>query len=518
MVSEIVLGAPILWASIVIPFIGGLSSALAGNRMNGRQHTAINSATWLISLVLVVYASIILYTSGANTIIDPGYGKVPGIGWFALFLDGVSAALAISIATVSLGIAAYSYHYMKHRFEELGVGEPWGTYFILYQLFTIGMLGVVYANNTILFYLFLEITLIPSFLLIVLYGYGDRVRIGLLYLVWTHVGAALYLIGSLLIGFTTTFDYYVPGIGYTVNIEASMPAIYAIIAFVLLVVGLTIKGALFGFHMWLPYAHAEAPTPISALLSPLLIGLGLYGLFRIVYGFFPGLWSHAAPVLIAWAFITMIYGGFLAYTQNDVKRFLAYSSISQMGYLMLGLATTSYAGIAGSMFHYVTHAFGKAVLFGIAGVLIVTAHTRDMNKMGGLAGKLPYAAALALLGFLHITGIPPTMGLWSEYLIARGLAEWSAGHGTGVFVTALVLFMTAVAISTVYSFVGFKRIFLSEPGEAYKHVSMTEPSVMIASLAFLGILGVFFFVFPTPVLDVLVKTVRGMYVLKLGGG
>lgn len=512
-VTELITSSPILWGTLVIPFLSGLASLAIGRAASGKAHAAVNASAWTISLLLIAYAAIQLYTSGAQVLVDGTMAKIPGIGVFALFLDGVSAALALSIALVSAAIAAYSYRYMEHRFHEMGAEEQWGPYFFLYQLFTLGMLGVVYANNTILFYLFLELTLIPSFLLIVLYGYGDRVRIGLLYLVWTHVGAALYLIGALLVGYTAGFNYYIPGKGFITGIGDPIP--YALVAFLLLVIGLSVKGALFGFHMWLPYAHAEAPTPISALLSPLLIGLGLYGLYRIVIAFFPKLWAIFAPLFIAWAFTTMIYGGLVAYTQTDVKRFLAYSSISQMGYLMLGLAVGNMAGMSGSMYHYVTHAFGKAILFGMAGLLIVAIGTRDITKMGGLASKLPYTAGLALLGFLHITGVPPTMGLWSEYLIARGLAEWSAARGAGVFATLFFLFMVAVAVSTVYSFVGFKRIFLSKPRS--KLEVRIEPSSMLFALIVLGLAGILLFIFPTPVLDRLVTATTYIHVGGMGG-
>ncbi len=510
---EIVTTSPILWGSLIIPFLSGLASLVMGRSVSGRAHAAINAAAWAFSLLLVSYAALQLYLNNATTLVDGVMATIPGLGVFALFVDGVSVALAVAIALVSAAIAGYSYKYMEHRFHEMGGAESWGAYFFLYQLFTLGMLGVVYANNTILFYLFLELTLIPSFLLIVLYGYGDRVRIGLLYLVWTHIGAALFLIGALVTGYSAGFTFYLPGKGFVAGAGDTIP--YALAAFLLLVIGLSVKGALFGFHMWLPYAHAEAPTPISALLSPLLIGLGLYGVYRIVIPFFPRLWAIFAPLFVAWAFTTMIYGGLVAYTQSDVKRFLAYSSISQMGYLLLGLATTSPAGISGSMYHYVTHAFGKAILFGMAGLLIVSIGTRDMAKMGGLAAKLPYTAGLALLGFLHITGVPPTMGLWSEYLIARGLAEWSAPMGPYAFTAAIILFMVGVAVSTIYSFVGFKRIFLSKPRSALS-VS-PEPSSMLFALIVLGLAGVLLFIFPTPVLDYLVQAAKFAHGVVFGG-
>ncbi len=498
---ELMLGAPLLWTTIAIPAAAGLVSLLLGRSVDARSHAVLAAFSWGLSFSILVALVPYVYSSKAvHVILDPWYAEVPGLGTFALMVDGASLVFALSIAAVSMAIAIYSYRYMTHRFEELGTTASWGLYYFLYQLFTIGMLGVVYSTNTVLFYLFLELTLIPSFLLITLYGYGDRVHVGLLYLVWTHAGAALFLLSILLIGFTSgIFDIYVPGLGYVVNIERVLGPVVAIVAFVLLVVGLAVKMALFGLHMWLPYAHAEAPTPISALLSPLLIGLGAYGLFRIATTYFPHLWHQASPYLVLWAFITMAYGGLMALTQDDVKRFLAYSSISQMGYLLLGLATTTTAGLSGALLHYMSHAFGKAVLFAVAGILIVVAHTRSLHELGGIASKLPYAAAAALAGFLYLTGVPPALGLLSEYLIARGLAVWASTYGFWTFIASLAGFMIAITVSTLYSFVGFKRMFLSKPGPAYNKIKEVEPSSMIGPVLFLALLGVIVFLAPEPV-------------------
>jgi NADH-quinone oxidoreductase subunit M len=494
--AEVVLDKPMLWATLLIPLAAGVG-VVATRR--GRVATLVCGFSWaLVLLSLVALAPVIYSVEQAIVILDPWYAEVPGIGVFGLMVDGVSLAFALGIAAVSLAVALYSYRYMEHRFKELGVAPNWGLYFLLYQLFTLGMLGVVYSINTIQLYLFLELTLIPSFLLIALYGYGDRVRVGLLYLVWTHLGAALFVVALLLTGsITGVYNIYLPGKGYVLGVGEALGGLKWG-AFTLLVLGLAIKMALLGVHMWLPYAHAEAPTPISALLSPLLIGLGAYGMLRVVITFFPYEWATSSYLLVAWAFATMIYGGLMALVQRDVKRFLAYSSISQMGYLLLGLASTTYSGVVGATLHYVAHALGKAILFAVAGTLIVTVHTRDLGSMGGLAQKLPYTASAALIGFLHLTGIPPTLGLLSEYLIARGLAEWSSAISSSHFIAGLAAFMTAITISTLYSFIGFRKMFLGPLGPAGQREGISEPASMIGPILFLGLMGVALFLFPEP--------------------
>ena len=163
----------------------------------------------------------------------------------------------------------------------------------------------------------------------------------------------------------------------------------------------------------------------------------------------------------------MVYGGLVALSQDDVKRFLAYSSVSQMGYLMLGLGAANVYGYLGSMLHYVAHAFGKAALFMMAGVLIVAVHTRSMSRLGGLAKYLPVTAAAALIGFLHLMGIPPTIGIWSKYLILRGFALTSV---PSLYVAAAIGIIIGTTLTAVYSLVSFRRIFLGPaPGETPTH-------------------------------------------------
>ncbi len=497
----VTLEAPLLASTVIVPVLAAVISWLAGEKISSKSHAVLNGGSLLYSLLIFVY---IAYSAGLDNIVrDPAYWTIDGLGTFAFVLDPIVFPVAISIAAVTAMVAFYSIPYMEHRYEELrheGEEAPgWGAYFFLYTLFAASMIGSVLTSNTIEFYLFLELTLIPSFLLIAFYGYGDRVRIAILYLIWTHVGALLFLIGALSAGFKIGFDF--------INIYTGMPKLgigdaglagdllWATLA--LMVIGLLVKMAVFGVHIWLPYAHAEAPTPISALLSPNLIGIGGLMLFRIVYTLFPKSLDQVSTYLYAWAFLTMIYGGLMALVQTDFKRLLAYSSVSQMGYMLLGIASLSIYGISGALLHYLVHAFGKAILFLVAGTLIATLHgLRQIPKMGGLATKMPYTAALALVGFMHITGIPPTAGLWSEYLIVRGAVEKSFNMGALSFTLMSIALLIGIGLSTAYAFFTMKRIFY---GSLPKHLddaheakdSLIVPMIVLAAI---GIL-VFFYVF-----------------------
>ena len=187
-------------------------------------------------------------------------------------------------------------------------------------------LGTVLSTNLIEFYIFFEVMLIPGFFLVAIWGAGQRRKIGLMFLFWTHAGAVVLLLGFLMIGLTVgSFDFA------DIN-ESEIPPDIAMISAVAIALGLGVKLAVFMFHIWLPYVHGSAPTPISALLSPAMIGIGAYGIFRLIVEFLPATFADLSIWFYIWGLVTMIYGGAMALMQDDIKRLLAYSSISQMGY------------------------------------------------------------------------------------------------------------------------------------------------------------------------------------------
>ncbi|MEZ0345882.1 MAG: complex I subunit 5 family protein [Infirmifilum sp.] len=496
---------PLLWVSVLAPLLAALVIVFQRDR---------RAAAFLASGSLFLSAACLLFTYMVNAAnkpwMDPVSFAINGLGTFGMLLDAPSFLVAFSIAVTTALISLYSLPYMEHRFEEMlheGLHPPgWRSYYFLFTLFSLAMIGTVLSTNIIEFYVFLELTLIPSFLLIAFYGYGDRIRIAIMYLLWTHVGALLFLIGALTVGFQKGFDFI--RIDGTYNIGLGEGVSLAIYAFWLMVIGLSVKLAVLGVHMWLPYAHAEAPTPISALLSPNLIGLGGAMMFKIVYVMFPRTFAANGPVLTLWALATIIYGGLMALNQTDFKRLLAYSSISQMGYLLLGLSSVTVYGVAGTFLHYMVHAFGKAVLFGVAGIIIATYHgLRDITKMGGLAEKMPYTASLALLGFMHITGIPPTAGIWSEYLIVRGTVERVLQLGAAWYVGTAIALLLGIGLSTAYAFLTMRRIFYGPLRVDNAHEALKQ---LLAPLVILAALGVVSFILASPLIDPLVSQLSKM--------
>ncbi len=461
---------PVWVVSIILPFLIGLVGL--GARKPGKGLAWLSGVTLAIPLYAIGWA----WAAGKAT--EPLIDSITidltryKIGTFAFVMDGLSLPLVLGVSLVTSFVAVYSHKYMKTRIEEMreqGERVPGlGAYFFLYNLFAVSMLGMTLSTNLIEFYFFLELSLISSFLLIAYYGYGDRRKISLLYFIWTHVAGALFIAGVLYYGISAgSFDIMrIAGEG---SIAYVSPAVTVLglnvkIAAAAILVGLFIKMAVFGVHMWLPYAHAEAPTPVSALLSPNLIGIAAYALARFGLILFPDIMKNLQDYLLTLAVITIVYGGLVALRQTDFKRFLAYSSVSQMGYLLLGVATLTAYGIAGAMLHYLTHAIGKAVLFMTAGVFITEIHgLRDIRKMGGLARVYPLTAAAALLGFMHLVGMPPTMGLWSELLITIGLVKAVPLVSVDRVILIATTLIVAYGVSAAYAFITMRRIFYGKP-------------------------------------------------------
>src|SRR5918996_638339 len=482
-------------------------------------------------------------------------------GNFGLRLDGLSLPFAMIIYILCTVLALYSKPYMMHKIMEdmeasgRHVGEPehstsltnkrtrggiggddqsgsssisstnrtkiqlgpqvasivdtrkylntqMGLYFALYLAFSMGMFGTVLATNLIQFYVFFELMLVPSFFLIAFYGYGARRRIALMFFFWTHVGAVVLLLALLSMGFFAGgFDFD------TIRANAgNIPAQWLPLIVFALVIGLGVKLAAFLLHIWLPYAHAEAPTPVSALLSPAMIGIGAYGLLRLWMELLSGTGSYEQYSLYInmWGLATMIYGGAMALMQDDIKRVLAYSSISQMGYILFGLSSESILGITGGTMMYITHGLGKAILFMMAGSIILQTGTRSMSKLGGLAGKMPYTAVIAMIGALTIIGIPPTSGFMAEWILFNGVLQTATAQMDPLRTTMFALGILTTVLSSAYILWMYKRIFFGKIPEHLAHVRdpnwyITATMGVLAALTL--IIGVYPDLFLNPITD-----------------
>jgi NADH-quinone oxidoreductase subunit M len=506
-----------------------------------------NATTWFSFGILAISTMLLLIASsnlqGGRSAYVESYAWSQ-FGNFGLRIDGLSLPFAIIINILCTVLTLYSKPYMLHKIkesfeensgkresapdsneyksnaggneiktltvsksaEEQYVNHHMGLYFALYLTFSMGMLGTVLATNLIEFYVFFELMLVPSFFLLAFYGYGERKRIALMFFFWTHVGAVVLLLGLLAMGlFAGGFDYDT----VMQNVD-KIPEQWLVLIVFALVIGLGVKLAAFALHIWLPYAHSEAPTPISALLSPAMIGIGAYGLLRLWLELLVGDYSQYSIYINLWGLATMIYGGAMALMQDDIKRVLAYSSISQMGYILFGIGSESVLGITGATFMYVTHGLGKAILFMMAGSIILQTGTRSMSKLGGLAGRMPYTAVIAMIGALTIMGIPPTSGFMGEWILFNGVLQSGLENSDTLRIVAFGLGILATVLSAAYILWMYKRIFFGKIPEQYAKIKDSNRYITV-TMAALAAITLFLGVYPNPMLNPITDYVQEMF-------
>ena len=492
----------LLLQSVFLPIILAPIVYLLGKKIG-------KNVGWITFLILLYSTILMLYSSSLSDVYLELYDWHP-IGNFGLQGDGLSLPFALMIAILSVCLSVYSISYMNHRIRQTTsntniVNKKFGLYFSLYLIYFSGMLGTVLATNLIQFYVFFELMLIPSYFLIAEFGYGDKARISLMYFIWTHIGALLLLSGILAIGMLGgSFDIS------SIN-ELNIPFNIRIWLAAAIIIGLFVKLAAFGVHIWLPHAHAEAPTPISALLSPVMIGIGGYAILRIILFILPSVYLSTTLFVSIWGLITMIYGAIMAFSQDDIKRLLAYSSISQMGYIIFGIGSAYYLGITGSVFQYVSHGTAKGILFMVAGTIIMKSNgIRSISQMGGLSKKLPITTIAALIGFMTLFGVPPLNGFQSEWILFYGAFAGSISLNSDARLILTGVALLSSTLTAGYALLTMKRVFFGKLPDNLSHIKENDLCLLIP-IIFLVILTIFLGIYPNIVLDRLIPTISEIF-------
>jgi NADH-quinone oxidoreductase subunit M len=465
--------------SILIPMALSLAAYVAARRSS--YLAGYISAAALMPLLLISAYSVFTGREFAE-------GSFQGFDITAFKITPFNGVFAFTVALVGIFVALYSPPYMEHRSHELDRDSS--IFYLTYGFFVGGLAGAFVAANLIMVYVFIEIALIASLFQVLYYGYGDRVRITVMYLVWSHLGALLVLAGFLLLYLKGI--YYIPLLADLKYLGADQTA------FLLILIGSLIKMAALGVHMWLPYVHAEAPTPLSALLSPVLVGIGGYLIASVAMYVVP---KDAEWVkwLVYYAIATAIYGGLMAFLQKDIKRLFAYSTVSQMGYLLLGVALFNPHGYTAAALFYLSHGLGKAVLFMTAGYFIMHLHTRDIEKMGGLYGWRPELAGAAIVGFLNLAGIL-TIGMVSEIVLTVAYVKYFMGHYVYYIPYAVMLLITGV-----YAFNTIRVVFFGP----HKREDKGPVDIALVSIVVVAFLSVLLFLppFSNTLTDNIYKTI-----------
>jgi multicomponent Na+:H+ antiporter subunit D len=386
-----------------ISLAGAFLTSIVGKKVKWLPDL-MGSLTTLILLGLSLITVRIVATQGI-LVYSVGGWKLP-IG-IALVLDGLTVFMLVTVNLMAFFIAIYSINYME-KFT-----SKW-KFYTLFLLMVAGMNGVVITGDMFNLFVFLEIASVASYALVAFGTERHELEAAFKYTVMSIVGSLFVLLGIVfLYSYTSTLN-----MADMANILAQKSASnITIMVSVLFIMGFGLKAALVPFHAWLPDAHPSAPAPISAMLSGVLIkSLGVYTLCRVFYNVI-GINSSLSLILMVLGTLSMVIGVFLAIGQWDFKRLLAYHSISQIGYVILGIGLGTPLGMIGGLFHLFNHSVFKSLLFLNSGAVEYATGTRDLQKMGGLMTKMPITGATSLVASMSIAGIPPFNGFWSKLII-----------------------------------------------------------------------------------------------------
>lgn len=463
------------------------------------RQIAIGTAviTFLISIiVLIVFNPDV---GGLQMVERVPWIPTIGVSYF-LAVDGLSILFVMLTTFITLLAIISSWSAIQQQVK---------SYYILMLLLLTGMIGVFLAQDLFLFYLFWEFTLIPMYFLIGMWGGERRVYASIKFFLYTMAGSLLMLLAILYLGISVgTFS--VPDLILQRQEFANLQGIL----FIGFAIAFAIKVPIFPFHSWLPDAHTEAPTAGSVVLAGILLKMGTYGFIRFNLPLFPQASFDYAPFIAVLAIIGIIYGAIVSFGQKDVKRLVAYSSVSHLGFVMLGIFSLNAAGLEGGILQGINHGLSTGALFFLVGVLYEQRHTRLMSAFGGLWRAVPIFTALSLVVVLSSMGLPGLNGFVGEFTILLGSmgAEEALGQNAWIY-TAFA--SSGVILAAVYLLWMFQRVFMGpldkEENRGLRDVNRRELAIFIAFLIFIVWIGIY----PQPYFN-LMDTSVGDLVNSLG--
>lgn len=458
-------------AFVVLPLAAAALMPLLG-RISRRVLPDITANLSLLAL-LAGSAYFSAHNAGELAVVRPSwFGASIGI---AMNLDALSIFLLFTIALVSLGIGLYSIDYIK-KYDL----KP--SYYGLLLLIVAGMNGIVLTNDLFTLYVFLEITAIASYGLITLGMEYEQLEGSFKYLMLSCAATGFILLGISVV-FILTGSVAFNDVARSLSMADPAGIKYIlIVCSALFIAGFGFKAAIVPFHAWMPDAYNSSPATFPAISSGILVKItGIYAIARIFYNVI-GMTQAVSTVLLYLGIISIVAGALIALNQNNLQRMLAYSSISQLGYILAGFALNTPLGIMGALFHLFNHGLFKSLLFLNAGAIERSTGARELDKLGGLAKRMPLTAATSAIASLSTAGVPPLNGFWSKLIIIIALVQ----SGRYAFSAIAVL---ASVVTLWYFLVIQRRAFFGKLNEAWKDVK-EAPFWMSFSSLLLGILCV----------------------------
>jgi NADH-quinone oxidoreductase subunit M len=497
--SQHQIGFPILTLLVFLPTVGALAMPLLrGERFVRVVTLGTTLATFLISLLLPAFFQ-------NNT---PDMQFVERLAWipplgasYHLGIDGVSLWLVCLTTFLSLLMVVFSWE---------GITKHLKSYMITLLVLETTILGVFCALDLLLFFLFWEIMLIPMYFLIKIWGGMNRDYAALKFVLYTLLGSVVMLIGFVVLYLNYHDVQAVTGVplangayssfDYLDLLRTPLPAQTQLWVFGLLFFGFAFKVPMFPFHTWLPDAHVEAPTAGSVILAGVLLKMGTYGFLRFSLPLLPAASVLCVPLMSALGVIGILYGALVALAQDDMKKLVAYSSISHLGFVILGIFALNPVGIQGGIIQMVNHGISTAGLFFVVGFLYNRRHTRAISEYGGLAKRLPILAAFYLIISFSSMALPGTNGFVGEFLILSGAAKSDWRYAVAA--------MGGVLLGAAYLLWLFKRVMM---GKLSNPKNETLPDLNLREMAICAALTILIFwigLFPAPFLSATDGTAR----------
>lgn len=435
----------------------------------------ITALTFLLSLFL--YFGYDASSSRIQFVVNIKWLESIGASYY-IGIDGISLFMVLLTTFLTPIAVLSSYNYIKEKEKE---------YYISILLLETGMNGVFIALDMLLFYLFWEAMLIPMYIIIGVWGGPKRIYAAVKFFIYTMIGSVLMLVAILVIYFLyekqagiysfNLFDFY----------KTAIPQEFQLVMFLAFALAFAIKVPMFPFHTWLPDAHVEAPTAGSVILAGVLLKMGVYGFIRFAVPIFPEISHEMAPYIAIVGVIGIIYGSLVAWSQNDVKKLVAYSSVAHLGAVMLGLFSNNVAGVEGAVIQMVNHGLSTSALFLLVGMLYERRHTRLIEDYGGIAKIIPVFSTFFMLVMLSSIGLPGLNGFVGEFLIIFGAFQ--------KFPALAVLGVLGVILSAVYMLSMYQRVVFGgvtkEENKKIKDVNVREWVYMIPILAMIVFIGIY---------------------------
>jgi NADH-quinone oxidoreductase subunit M len=469
---------------------------LPSENKNSLRWTAL--VTSLTTFGISLWVLSMFNASNPDLQLVANYSWITVAGWdihYSLGVDGLSILLLLLTTFITPISILSTWTAVEERVKE---------FMIFFLLLEAGMIGVFLAQDLFLFYIFWEFTLVPMYFLIGIWGGPRRIYAAIKFFLYTMAGSILMLLAILWLGINQgTFS--VPDL----LAKGGIPANIQMWLFIAFAAAFAIKVPMWPLHSWLPDAHVEAPTAGSVILAGVLLKMGTYGFLRFNLPLFPQATIKAAPYIGALAVIGIIYGAIVSYYQQDIKKLVAYSSVSHLGFVMLGLFALNAQGIEGGILQMINHGISTGALFLLVGVVYEQTHTRDFSVYGGLWKIMPIYGTVMLIVSLSSMGLPGLNGFVGEFTILLG--AWGAGMQGGSYGSVLYAGISAVGVilAAIYILYMFQKIFMGPEGsiveEVKKHghalrdLNWREIATIVPLLIFIIWIGLY----PKPFFDLM---------------